>query len=273
MKNRTITITLPADRDAVFAYLAPIENLPAWAPRLCAELRQDGQHWRGATPGGEMFFAVEADSKTGVIDFLYGTQLDEMSLLPMRVLRQPHGTVINCTFLQPAGWADELYELYYETLLLALRGLKQRFGAGEVHAPTTGGEPFYPSLVTANFYETWDFYTSMLGFRTVCESDFYVQLAHPGGAQLGVLRHELDGPSPELVGATNGRGFWLNLDVADADAEHARLLRAGVEIALPLEDKPWGDRQFVVRDPNGVLIAIAHRSEIRGLESRPLAAN
>ena len=118
-----------------------------------------------------------------------------------------------------------------------------------------------------------DFYTTHLGFRTVTECGIYVQLAHPTGAQIAVLRHEVDGPVRELVSATDGRGVWLNLDVVDADAEHRRLTQAGVEIASPLEDTSWGDRQFIVRDPNGVLISIAHRCEIRGTETRPLAAN
>ncbi len=118
---------------------------------------------------------------------------------------------------------------------------------------------FYPNLVTARFYETWDFYTTHLGFRTVAEHHDYVHLAHPAGHQLGVLRHEIDGELSELVSGTDGRGFWISLDVEDVDAELARLLAAGVQVAVPIENKPWGDRQFMVRDPNGILIAIAQR--------------
>jgi catechol 2,3-dioxygenase-like lactoylglutathione lyase family enzyme len=118
---------------------------------------------------------------------------------------------------------------------------------------------FHPNLVTARFNETWDFYTEHLGFRTVAEWDIYVHLEHPNGAQLGVLKEEVDGELPELVPATDGRGFWLSLDVADADAEYERLMKAGVTIVAPPQDKPWGERLFVVRDPNGVLIFVAHR--------------
>lgn len=124
--------------------------------------------------------------------------------------------------------------------------------------PAANGRAFYPGLVTARFYETWDFYTTHLGFRTTLESDHYVQLTHPSGAQLGILRQELDGSLAELVSPTDGRGFWLGIDVADADAECARLRAAGVEIVQPPEDKPWGERHCVVRDPNGVLILIGH---------------
>ena len=259
MKNRTITVTLPADRDSVFAYLADLNNLPRWAPTLCCGLRSDGTYWRAASPAGNDYFAIVADKRTGVIDLLMGAQPDEMTLLPIRVVGQPHGAVVICTVFQSVDCADEIYERCYGALLSGLRGLIDRFDGGEVVAPTAGGEPFYPSIVTGKFYETWDFYTEQLGFRTMFESDAYVHLVHPSGAQLGILRQELDGLRSEIVCGTDGRGFWFNLEVADADAEHARLCESGVEIVESPADKAWGDRQFLVRDPNGVLIAIAHR--------------
>lgn len=119
--------------------------------------------------------------------------------------------------------------------------------------------PFYPNLVTAKFEATWHFYTEQLGFSTAAEFDCYVHLIHPAGAQLGILRHELDGQPSELISAIQGRGMWLSLDVDNADAEYERLAGAGVPIVLPPEDKPWGERHFAVRDPNGVLIYLAHK--------------
>lgn len=272
MKNRTITITVAAGSDELFAWLAKIENLPVWAPGFCTDLRNERGMWRAVTPIGELHLALVAEPRTGVVDLFFGAQPDEMTLVPMRVVRQPHGAAVICTLFQPADWADELFELHHETFVGALRGLAQRFH-GAVHGERGGGEPFYPSLVTAKFAETWDFYTTHLGFRTMMECGCYVQLAHPGGAQLGVLQHEQNVPAPELVSATDGRGFWLSLDVADADAEYARLATAGVEIVTEIADKGWGDRQFVVRDPNGVLIAISHRIAPGARETRPLAAN
>lgn len=259
MKNRTITVTLAADRDAVFAYLADLENLPRWAPAFCRELWRDDKLWRAQTPAGEDYIALVAHEQTGVIDLLVGQRPDEMTLFPLRVVRQPHHTVVVCTAFQAADWADEVFESYCTALVTGLRGLIARYDAGELAGGTLCGEPFYPSLVTGKFYETWDFYTTYLGFRTVHESDHYVHLVHQCGAQLGVLREELDGLQPELVSGTNGRGFWLNLDVPDADAEFERLRKAGAEIVEPIADKPWGDRQFILRDPNGVLVAISHR--------------
>jgi len=273
MKNRTISVTVPARRDDVFRFLSDLSNLPVWASESFQRLTFENDCAKVWTPTGEVYVAMIADERTGVIDLLTGSRLDEMMLCPLRVVSRPHGACVTCTMFQAADEPEEFYERSYAAMLADFRRLISRFGPGQVQAPTNERAAFYPGIVTGRFYDTWDFYTTHLGFRTIAECDIYVQLAHPTGAQIAVLRHEMDGPVKELVSATDGRGVWLNLDVVDADAEHRRLLQAGVEIAAPLEDTAWGDRQFIVRDPNGVLISIAHRNEVRGTESRPLAAN
>ena len=85
-----------------------------------------------------------------------------------------------------------------------------------------------------------------------------MHLSHPSGAQFGLLKDEIDGVPAELVSPVEGRGFWLNLHVPDADAEYARLCSLGIDIVEPPQDKRWGERHFLVRDPNGVLVYIAH---------------
>lgn len=123
---------------------------------------------------------------------------------------------------------------------------------------------FHAGIVSARFYETWDFYTSVLGFRTLSENDGYVRLAHPDGAQLSVLQHELNGHWAEVVSATEGRGLWLTLTVDDAEAEFQRLLASGADVARAHRGAKWGDAACVVRDPNGVLIFIVPRCAVKG---------
>lgn len=259
MKNRSLTLTLPADRDAVFAFLSRIENLALWGKEMFSIVWRDGEHWKARTPSGEAFVAVSGDARTGVIDVFVGEERDEMALTPIRVVSRPHGSAVIATVFELAGEAEELFERTYHAWLADFRGLAGRFGGGELSASTGERTAFFPGIVSADFFGTWDFYCAHLGFKTVAECDYYVQLMHPSGAQIAVLRHELDGPIPELVSATDGRGVWLNLTVADADAEHARLGAAGLQIVAPPEDKPWGERMFVIRDPNGVLITLSHR--------------
>jgi uncharacterized glyoxalase superfamily protein PhnB len=39
--------------------------------------------------------------------------------------------------------------------------------------------------------------------------------------------------------------------VADAEAVHARAVAAGARIIRPLQDTPYGSREFAVKDPEG----------------------
>jgi catechol 2,3-dioxygenase-like lactoylglutathione lyase family enzyme len=119
---------------------------------------------------------------------------------------------------------------------------------------------FHIGLVTERFYETWDFYTERLGFRTLEESNDAVLLVHASGARLGLLRHETDETHPERVSATDGRGFWLKLEVTDVEAEFERLRGYNVPVVDALRAGPHGERSFTLRDPNGVLIFVTRQT-------------
>jgi uncharacterized glyoxalase superfamily protein PhnB len=119
--------------------------------------------------------------------------------------------------------------------------------------------PFFPGIVTARFFETWDFYTTHLGFGTLQEDNQTLKLVHESGVQLAFVREETEGQPAELICAMRGRGFWLALDVADAAADYARLTAASVDIASPLETTASGERRFALRDPNGILIFITQK--------------
>lgn len=129
---------------------------------------------------------------------------------------------------------------------------------------TTDDFPVFPSsffagVVTPRLYASWDFYTEQLGFRTIEEGEGSVHLLHPCGAQLLLLQEEIGTTPAALVSATDTRGFWLTLEVADVAAERERLTAA----RLPAEDltvtRWWPAGSFAVRDPFGVMIVIKPR--------------
>ncbi len=259
MKIQTISITVLASRDEVFGFLSEIANLPHWAGQLCRRMWKVGTYWKVLGPSGEQYLSLQSDASTGVVDLFLGEHLDEMSVFPLRVLSLPHGALVTLTYIQPAGTSTEAYNRQYRVLLGEMRCLLRRFEGGELQGSEEATPAFYPGVVTHRFYETWDFYSANLGFTTVDECDAYVRLSHPSGAQLGLLKDEMDGAPAELISAAEGRGFWLSLDVADADAEYRRLQSLGVEVTEPPQDRPWGERLFMVRDPNGILVYIGHK--------------
>jgi uncharacterized glyoxalase superfamily protein PhnB len=55
--------------------------------------------------------------------------------------------------------------------------------------------------------------------------------------------------SPSETGGIETRGVYIV--VPDADAVHARAVAAGAPIVRPLQDTPYGSREFSVKDPEG----------------------
>ncbi|MBB4929516.1 catechol 2,3-dioxygenase-like lactoylglutathione lyase family enzyme [Lipingzhangella halophila] len=116
---------------------------------------------------------------------------------------------------------------------------------------------FYPVICTRQVAETRDFYGQHFGFETVFEADWYVSLRRPGPPpyELAILDHTHETlPEPYR---TPVAGLLLNFEVADADAEYQRLVtEGGLAPELPLRSEDFGQRHFIVADPNGVLIDV-----------------
>ena len=55
--------------------------------------------------------------------------------------------------------------------------------------------------------------------------------------------------SPDQIDGVETRGAYIVVD--DADAAHARAVAAGAPIIRPLQDTPYGSREFALRDPEG----------------------
>ncbi|TIT59190.1 MAG: glyoxalase, partial [Mesorhizobium sp.] len=51
-------------------------------------------------------------------------------------------------------------------------------------------------------------------------------------------------------------GLLINFEVKDPDAVYERILAAGLPILRSLRDEPFGQRHFITKDPNGVLIDV-----------------
>ena len=55
--------------------------------------------------------------------------------------------------------------------------------------------------------------------------------------------------SPDQIDGVETRGAYIVVE--DADAAHARAVAAGAPIIRPLQDTPYGSREFALHDPEG----------------------
>jgi uncharacterized glyoxalase superfamily protein PhnB len=115
----------------------------------------------------------------------------------------------------------------------------------------------YSIIVTNKFVDCRDFYVRWFGFRVLFEASWFVYLAATGDHAFGIAFMAPDHPSqPPGPDVFTGRGMFLTLQVENASREFERLSRAGVRIAYPLHDEPWGQRRFALFDPSGTWLDV-----------------
>ncbi|MET0421015.1 MAG: VOC family protein [Acidimicrobiia bacterium] len=134
---------------------------------------------------------------------------------------------------------------------------------------------FAPELDVTNLAVSLRFYVELLGFRLLFERPTHkFAYLERGGVELMI--QEADGPGRRFRTAPlerpYGRGISFQLEVDDVDSLHERVVAAGIEIVVPMEERwyeidvveaggRWqvqgpaeaGNRQFVLADPDGYL--------------------
>jgi catechol 2,3-dioxygenase-like lactoylglutathione lyase family enzyme len=115
---------------------------------------------------------------------------------------------------------------------------------------------YYPVLMTDDVAGTMAFYVEHLRFKPLFESDWYVHLqsAEDKRVNLGIVAGDHETIPPE--GRGKASGLLINFEVKDVDAVHDRVAAAGLPILRSLRDEAFGQRHFITRDPNGVLIDV-----------------
>ena len=109
-----------------------------------------------------------------------------------------------------------------------------------------------------------DFYTRVVGFELVRnEPDNYASLRN-GNVILGlgpVSKLPAQGGyfTRDIADQRRGLGVEIVLEVDDVDAWHRRVLASGRPVFEPLQERPWGLRDFRIVDPDGYYLRITSR--------------
>lgn len=110
MNTKTQTAIFSAPKKAVFTYLADIENLPRWATGFCKNLRRQGGDYFVETPQGELYFRIDEDERTGVVDMTAGPTKSSTITWPVRVAPLPdETTLLTFTAIQTPEVSDETF--------------------------------------------------------------------------------------------------------------------------------------------------------------------
>ena len=117
-------------------------------------------------------------------------------------------------------------------------------------APQVDCEQQHPSIPVTDVLAAVDFYTTKLGFRLGFTWGEPPTLA---GVNLGDVQIFLRQGTP----APQGCSLYFVIGAADELCEFQRA--RGVEIVEPLGDRPWGFRDYTVRDLHGYHLIFGQR--------------
>lgn len=122
---------------------------------------------------------------------------------------------------------------------------------------------FWTGVVTDKVVESKEFYTRTFGCEVVYEGDdHWFVLLRLGESELGFMKPGMDFQARLFRPAFQGQGIWIAVDVENVDEEYQRLQSLGIPIEEELRDEPWGDRHFVIVDPNGIGLDIVEHQVV-----------
>lgn len=121
----------------------------------------------------------------------------------------------------------------------------------------------WPTLTVEDVEASLAFYSERLGFRQdVAEKD-ETGTTFLGSVEIGetIIMFESAGPGVRLEshhGLTSGVMLTICLpSTNELEALHRRLQVAEVHICSPIGDRPWGNRDFMIQDPDGYRLVFA----------------
>ncbi|HKD78731.1 MAG TPA: VOC family protein [Candidatus Angelobacter sp.] len=116
-------------------------------------------------------------------------------------------------------------------------------------APQVDCEQTHPTLMVSDIAAAVEFYTKKLGFR----------LGFTWGEPPTFAGVILDRVQVFLASGTpNPKGCSVQFDVGDADELYEYHRANGVEIAVPIDDREYGMRDYSVRDLHGHRLGFGH---------------
>ena len=126
MRADTKTIPIQAAPRRVVEFLADPANLPRWAVGFAKAIRNDRGRWIVTTGSGEVGVRIEADPRSGVVDFLVSPAPGVEALAASRVLPNGTGSQYVFTQFQGPGMPDDVFAMNVKAVeheLSALRAI------------------------------------------------------------------------------------------------------------------------------------------------------
>ncbi len=123
----------------------------------------------------------------------------------------------------------------------------------------------WPTLTVQNVETSLAFYSERLGFRKDMVEKDDTGTTFLGSVEVGETVIMFESPPAEArMEPNHGQRSGVTLTIClsateDLDALYGRLRAEGVNICAPIGDRPWGNRDFTVQDPDGYRVVLASK--------------
>jgi uncharacterized glyoxalase superfamily protein PhnB len=115
---------------------------------------------------------------------------------------------------------------------------------------------YYPVLLVDDVATAAAFYQTHFGFKPFFAIDWYVHLQHADYPTVNLAFVAANHESVPAGSRKPASGVILNFEVEDPDAVYEKILAAGIPVLHTLRDEDFGQRHFIIVDPNGVMIDV-----------------
>jgi catechol 2,3-dioxygenase-like lactoylglutathione lyase family enzyme len=113
----------------------------------------------------------------------------------------------------------------------------------------------YPCLCVDDLARSIGFYRALLGFEVVADVGWYAELAVEGRQAMIAVVQRGHPTVPSGCDRVRG-GVLVSVIVADATAIRARAESIGALVLVDLCDEAFGQRHFMVRDPDDFVVDV-----------------
>lgn len=114
----------------------------------------------------------------------------------------------------------------------------------------------FPDICSTKLPESKVFYMDLFDFDVVFELDWYLQLKSRKDENLQLAFVRQDHPSVPLAYQEPAQGVVVTIETGDVDELYRKAQALAYEVVLELCDEEWGQRHFMVVDPNGLLVDV-----------------
>ena len=117
------------------------------------------------------------------------------------------------------------------------------------------------NICSDDLQKSKNFYIELLGFNVKYDSDWYVQLCSPENSEVeyGIIKRNHELVPREYQNSPTG--MYVTFVVSDVDVIYEKALNMRLSILQEPRNEFYGQRRFLVKDPNGCLVDICSPCE------------